>query len=94
MDMVERMGDVIQEAWDKADTLPPIDMTPYERRRIARAALEAMREPTDAMKAAGCLGLNNSGVDDVEDRDADWCWQAMITQALKDDRSTGMGGEW
>ncbi|MGV0879499.1 hypothetical protein V6767_20400 [Martelella sp. FLE1502] len=63
----------------------------YERRpeefnALARAAIEAMREPTPAMCEAGETGLAANGVDDVNETDAPECWKAMITAALQEER--------
>jgi hypothetical protein len=76
-EMVERVA--------KALEMPMVDMstgmTPQRRLELmARAAIEAMREPTDEMEKAGAFAW-----------DDDWCtetnalnmWQAMIDAALK-----------
>lgn len=53
--MVERVGLAIQKAWNEEgpgnapNWLPPIEFTDAELAHLARAAIEAMREPDDAM---------------------------------------------
>ncbi len=46
-------------------------------RALARAAIEAMREPTEAMIDAGAIYADCNG--------AHGAWQAMIDAALKED---------
>lgn len=41
---------------------------------LARAAIQAMREPTERMLHAGCLAANKDTLED---------WQAMIDEALR-----------
>lgn len=89
MTMVERVARAI--AMDGGWELPN-DMTlPYTpNSRIgkamssARAAIEAMREPTAGMKRAGMVALNSSGVDNVYETDAPECFTSMIDAALKE----------
>lgn len=45
----------------------------------ARAAIEAMRTPTDAMEYAGATVADN-----IANVEAEACWQAMIDAALAD----------
>lgn len=47
---------------------------------MARAAIEAMREPTDDMASAGGSELPDY---DAGDDDAVDCWKRMIDEALK-----------
>jgi hypothetical protein len=47
------------------------------------AILAKLKEPSEEMLAAGVIGLNNSGIDDVEDRDASWCIKAALTTLEK-----------
>jgi hypothetical protein len=47
----------------------------------ARAALHAMREPTEAMLSMGCIDLGSGG--DLDDKNVLQIWQAMIDEALK-----------
>ena len=86
MDMVEKVA----RACAKAARMPDEGWRAYTH--IARAALEAMREPSDSMA--------NIPADDAEDGVGAWTaadedgylsprvcsliWQAMITQALKE----------
>ena len=82
MDMVERAGRAVEKI------LWPHDSTPYasggKAEAIARAVIEAMREPTDAMlEDAGIM----EGFDaDAWAREADRChrewWSTMIDAAL------------
>ncbi len=51
--------------------------------RLARAAIEAMREPDDAMDDAGNLLLD---ADLDRDESAANVWRAMIDAALKESR--------
>ena len=48
-----------------------------EYRRMARAAISAMREPTGAMCLAANPFLGDWG-------QSDWAWEAMIDAALKE----------
>jgi hypothetical protein len=52
-----------------------VDWTPY-----ARAALAAMREPTQRMKSAAVIDADNHW--DFGAHEARACWQAMIDAAL------------
>lgn len=58
--------------------------------KIARAVLQAIREPSKSMKEAGADGpLTTSHGDDesfdyVSEDDAATCWQAMIDAALEE----------
>lgn len=47
---------------------------------IARAAIEAMREPTEGMKQSGAMVMPDY---DPDVNDAAQCWEAMINEALK-----------
>lgn len=66
--MVERAADALQN-------LGECDMSPSTARRMASALIEAMREPTPEMIAAGYIG-EYVAVEDV--------WRAMVDAALKD----------
>ena len=66
--MIERVARAIYD--EAADKPYATDLEP-----IARAAIEAMREPTREMLAAG---MNEEGVDLLSE------WRAMIDAALKD----------
>ncbi len=53
MDMVERVAKAIETAIDMAQPPPGEDWEPQlHAKEFARAAIEAMREPTEAMLAA------------------------------------------
>lgn len=51
---------------------------------LARAAIEAMREPTDGMMKAGFSEIEYLNATWVDEYDAMECWQAMIDAALGD----------
>jgi phosphoribosylformylglycinamidine (FGAM) synthase-like enzyme len=68
--MVERVGWAIAREGARID----VDDTPYHL-RVARAALEAMREPTEAMVQAG---INDSGAFGLAS-----AYRTMIDAALK-----------
>lgn len=77
-DMVERVADAIRDNIGAA--LPDGVTIDYDY--AARAAIEAMREPTDAMQAAA---LDRSGMecwDHIDSRLMD-AWQAAIDAALQ-----------
>lgn len=85
--MVERVARAIYEgrngrgarAWGSQ---PNAHKEPY--RSDARAAIEAMREPTDEMIIEGVETLNHSlGDGSVMDRDPLFAWRAMIHVALQ-----------
>jgi hypothetical protein len=71
----------------------PYDLTPMPRGRsglmpkwrmyehLARAAIEAMRQPNEAMRQAGADNLFGAASDDWKD-DAGAIWSAMIEVAL------------
>lgn len=42
MGVLERIGQAIQEAWDRDPGLPPIELSPSEQARLADAALYSM----------------------------------------------------
>ncbi len=56
--------------------LYPIKVTDGDR-ALARAAIEAMREPTEAMADAGTTETNS-------EEDAIECWNAMINAAIRE----------
>jgi hypothetical protein len=61
-------------------------------RAIARAAIEAMREPTDAMDEAGSAVHEASDTDPHREwngADIDGIWKAMIDEALNQTASIG-----
>ena len=70
-EMVERVAKAIKRGI--ADDLPSAD--------IARAAIEAMREPTEAMLHAGYDGLGREAAQYTGPEDV---WPRMIDAALKD----------
>lgn len=79
MDIVERVARAIAETGNGGVWTDENWYKEYQRdfhRKRARAAIEAMREPTYAMRHA----------DDVKEwpEDATACWKAMIDAALKE----------
>lgn len=93
MDMVERMAEAMVTAYNPDPEKPGsfrwnfmegmTNMSEEQKgvyRMFARAALEAMREPTEAMVAAGSI----RGIRDDRRSDAENCWLAMIDAALSD----------
>lgn len=59
-------------------------MTASEAEDYARAAIEAMRKPTEAMKESGETALSANGIGDIEPDDSEVCFTAMIDAALKE----------
>ena len=76
-EMIERVAKAIS---DTSDHGCPWDSVNKEQfRKYARAAIEAMRDPTVAMAGVDCpctLGRVEATIKDV--------WQQMIDEALKD----------
>lgn len=68
MTMVERVALAISGGDDPASVLAI-------HRYRARAAIEAMRAPSDGMRSAGFFVDRTAAVDDI--------WQAMIADALE-----------
>ena len=68
-EMIERVAKAIEDADANG-----FSKLPYWA--CARAAIEAMREPTEAMADAGTTETNS-------EEDAIECWNAMIAEALK-----------
>lgn len=56
-----------------------------EARAMARAAIQVMRDPTDAMMADGAETLPDY---EPGTHDAALCWRAMIDAALSEDGAT------
>lgn len=87
-EMIERIARAIRAANALDDEGPYVGFKDAERRfdaRLARAAIEAMREPTDDMLEQ-CYGMSTSGDGDggcyADKRDAKELWQRMIDEAL------------
>ena len=72
-EMIERVALAISGGDDPANVLAI-------HRSRARAAIEAMREPTKEMMAAGSRTMPDY---DPGDDDAKQCWHEMIDEALK-----------
>lgn len=76
-DMIERVGDAIHAALTKLD-FEASHMTPHQLEGAARAAIEAMREPTEPMIAAArTIACMNGPYSDPGDE-----WGPMIDAAL------------
>lgn len=81
-EMVERVAAAMVDADFDVDSWRHVDENMKDRlRAMARAAIAAMREPTEAMVASG-LAENGRGAGTYEDYTLD-AWQAMIDEALK-----------
>ncbi len=81
-EMVERVARrlAIEDGADDWDLIGPVTRGIFERN--ARAAIEAMREPTDdMMHAVGCGGERKEWLSGQAWRAS---YQAMIDEALKD----------
>jgi hypothetical protein len=72
-EMVARVAMAIQSV----ELVDSDHLLPEEAQAIARAAIEAMREPTRAMEITGC------GNDQCGPMCTDYVWRAMIDAALK-----------
>lgn len=55
----------------------------WEYIRLARAAMEAMREPTEAMVSQGALQVTSMGPLSTDERSARNSYSTMIDEALK-----------
>lgn len=81
-DLMDRQG--YQQALEDLDD----DVGKEIQQAIGRAAIEALREPTEGMIAAGaevegyCQGEQTVG-DRIGEGPAKYCFQAMIDEALK-----------
>jgi hypothetical protein len=86
--MIERVAraigrqDFARAAQDGWDALP--EHVKQDHRRFARAAIEAMREPTDAMLGAAYETAGYADGGGREPIEAEEAWRAMIGVALGD----------
>jgi hypothetical protein len=84
-DMIERVARAMCEQC-AAEFGGPVKLEESPAREAwissARAAIEAMHEPTEAMEMAGNDALSDNGVCPVDDSDAPLAWRAMIDEAL------------
>jgi hypothetical protein len=89
-EMIERVAEAIwRQEFENHDRLPPVEYRQLERtdrldlEAMARAAIEAMREPTQSMLDAGLNGapITEYGWCDRETLDI---WKPMIDAALKE----------
>ena len=76
-ELVERVEEAIVELHYKSRLDDGVEPT---CREIARAAIAAMREPTEAMRDAGYMSAIQYC--DADANDAGLIWQAMIDEAL------------
>lgn len=67
-----------------ADYFAPNSISKNEIREAARAVIEAMREPTEAMIRAG-QACDDSTTGFVQGADGETHWRAMIAAALSPD---------
>lgn len=88
-EMIERVARVIHEnhafdsigehtPWDEVNDVFSHAQDDY--RKVARAAIEAMREPTQEMKDVGLRDPGSGGPDPGYETEV---WQAMLDEALK-----------
>jgi hypothetical protein len=79
MNMIEKVAAAVTEVWDSYPEPITLENVGEVRLAGARAAIEAMREPTDAMNHRG----NVCCMDDCVDRDGvKKVWRSMIDAAL------------
>jgi hypothetical protein len=78
-EMIKRVADAMQVAGDKWVNEGHADWRDIDLKVLARAAIEALREPTKAMVAA-------SNPHPAEQEIAIFAWQAMIDAALSPDK--------
>jgi hypothetical protein len=77
-EMIERVARALNEATELAlETHGRFDT-----RQMARAAIEAMLEPTDLMLTIGCMAAHET---------MEQTWRAMISEALKEADRSGLG---
>jgi hypothetical protein len=76
-EMVERVARAIHDARWSGTEPGPMEGTDYEyAHRLATAAIEAMREPTEAMLGGFASYIDGRGTAEI-------IWDDMIEQALK-----------
>lgn len=83
-DMLERVAKAI---WN--DSYPEDEWNEIDRRDYlghARAAIEAMREPTKWMTRAAVRYGDSAGYEHISEWDAKIVWEAMIDAALAEER--------
>jgi len=85
MDMVERVeAALIAKAKDQTGGFDDYPASGLDYAALARAAVEAMREPTEMMCEAGNdTGAVENGVFRISNRDIATVYRAMIDAALK-----------
>jgi hypothetical protein len=77
-EMVQRVAKAIAEAVGERDPLDPRFLSESAYGDMARAAIAAMREPTEAMCAAGASASTS-----VRPEGVPLIWRAMIDEVLK-----------
>ena len=89
MDIIERAARAVRDARSLPGTKPVATLSDVDR-RVARAVLQAIRDPSEAMDEKGQEVCNAAylEVDEVP-ADAHFVWQAMIDAALRDTRLSG-----
>lgn len=86
MSMVERVARAMEAAALEQAKLTNLTDAHGFTRAMARAAIEAMREPTEAQKQAACVEADKHGYYHTRGYfgvdEADYSWRAMIDSAL------------
>lgn len=83
-EMIERVASAIWALNDDTDCRVYDDLAPHAKAQadaMARAAIKAMREPTEAMVNAAMLPASEA--DREAYRPQHWIWEKMIDEALK-----------
>ena len=80
-EMIERVAKAIAlddcQTWNELDAVNRGMFLSF-----ARAAIAAMREPTEAMLEAGTITVSKTGVISISTQDAARIWRAMVDAAL------------
>lgn len=88
MSPIERCAKALQAAWDDgsdvASGLPPIEFTEAEKLHLARAVLQALREPDDFMIRAGIIKRHEGEVPEAWSKATANIYTAMIDAALSE----------
>jgi hypothetical protein len=82
-DMVEKVARAIATAVGERDPLDPKFLTESAYGDMARAAIAAMRVPTEAMWASGAITAHETAILSMRKQQAVRIWQAMIDAALE-----------
>lgn len=89
MTPIERAARAVQKAWDDGSDaacgLPPIEFSEAEAMHLARAVLQAIREPSDHMLSDGAFQVFRGERITEDDLDAaKRVWRAMTNAALSE----------